>query len=527
MPESDGGGPRTGLEDRHEVSVAPCHAVRLCGMQILVVLARFTNRSLRWGRSVAVRALFAALAGWAITAQAQGLSLGNGVLLTEKEQAYLVAHSPATFCVDPDWWPFEVIDTHGKHVGIGADLLTLTAERVGLPLRLHLTRTWEESLAASKAGRCTLMSFLNRTPDREQWLIFTEPLLIDPNVIIVREESPLIADLGALRGKTVALPAGTAVQERLRRDYPELTIVHTSNESEAMRLVNERKADMTVRSLIVASHTIKKEGWFNLKVAGQVPGYDNLLRIGVLQSDVTLRNLLNKGVATLTAQDRARAVERHVEIKAVTAVVTDYSIVMWLAALMVVVGLTSLWWMRKLQLLNAQLQRLSVTDQLTGLTNRLGLDQTLPGELDRVRRYQRPMSVILLDIDHFKYINDEMGHLMGDKVLAEFARILQAGARQVDTVCRWGGEEFLIVCHETPPEQARELAERLLAAVRRHVFTCGKPLTASAGVAWASDTDTVLSLEARADAALYEAKSTGRDRVCMARQAVQAAGAPI
>lgn len=487
-------------------------------MNVLALTVRKTSVACRWWRTVCVCALFALTGLFTGALQAQGLSMGNGVLLTEKEQAYLAANNPVTFCVDPDWWPFEVIDPHGRHVGIGADLLALTAERVGLQLRLHITRTWEESLAASKAGQCTLMSFLNRTPEREKWLLFTEPLLIDPNVLIAREDAPLISDLGALRGKTLALPAGTAVQERLQRDYPHLTVVQTSNETEAMRLVNERKADLTIRSLIVASHTIKKEGWFNLRVAGQVPEYDNLLRIGVAQSEVTLRNLLNKGVATLTAQDRDRAIERQVEIKAVTAVVTDYSIVMWLAALMVVAGITSLWWMRKLQLLNAQLQRLSVTDQLTGLSNRHGLDQALPGELERVRRYQRPMSVILLDIDHFKPINDELGHLMGDKVLTEFARLLQAGARQVDTVCRWGGEEFLIVCHETPPDQARELAERLLTTVRRHVFACGRPLTASAGVAWALDSDTVLSLETRADQALYEAKSTGRDRVCMASE---------
>lgn len=458
-------------------------------------------------------------------ARAQSVSLGNGVLLTEAEQAYVVAHSPVTFCVDPDWWPFEVIDPMGKHEGIGADLMALTAERVSLPVRLLITRTWEESLAASKAGQCKLMSFLNRTPDREQWLIFTEPLLIDPNVLITREDAPLITDLATLRGKTIALPAGTAMQERLQRDFPSLTIIQTSSETESMRLVNERKADMTLRSLIVASHTIKKEGWFNLKIAGQVPGYDNLLRIGVLASEVTLRNLLNKGVATLTAQDRSRAIERHVELKAVTAVVTDYTVVMWLAALMAVAGATSLWWMRKLKVVNDKLKYLSVTDELTGLSNRHGLDDAFRTELERVRRYQRPMSIVLLDIDHFKAVNDELGHLVGDKVLYEFARLLQAGARQVDTVCRWGGEEFLIICHETPPDQAMELAQRLLSAVRLHPFATGRPLTASAGVAWALDSDTVQSLEARADTALYEAKTSGRDRVCLARQASAQPGA--
>jgi diguanylate cyclase (GGDEF)-like protein len=437
--------------------------------------------------------------------------------LSESERAYLNAHSPLSLCVDPDWWPFEVIDFNGQHAGIAADLLALVAQRQGLQFKLHPTRTWEESLAASQAGQCRLMSFLNRTPERERWLVFTEPLLTDPNVLITREEHPFIADLGQLKGATIALPRGTAMMERLRTDYPQLQFIGTDSETEALQMVSERRADLTLRSLIVAAHTIKHNGWFNLKIAGQVPGYDNQLRMGVLKSETTLRDLLNKGIATLTAQDRARAVDRHVAINVVSKVGLDHAVVRWLLALLALLGVvavTSLLWMRRLQQLNAQLRTLSQTDALTGLLNRHGLEGSFALDVERAQRFGRPLSVLMFDIDHFKRINDSQGHLMGDKVLAELGRLMQSLVRQVDTVCRWGGEEFVVICHETSAEQAVQQAERLLQQVRTHAFPHQGPLTVSAGVATVRAGDSVDSLLARADEALYRAKRGGRDRVC-------------
>src|SRR5574343_1367484 len=132
--------------------------------------------------------------------------------LTSSEKAYIHGHKPF-MCVDPDWWPFEVIDNNGRHIGIAADLHALLRERLGLEIELFPERTWDAQLRASKEGRCQMMSFLNQTPQRDQWLIFTQPLLDDPNVLITREETPFIADLAALQGKSMALPWGTAMYE--------------------------------------------------------------------------------------------------------------------------------------------------------------------------------------------------------------------------------------------------------------------------------------------------------------------------
>lgn len=424
--------------------------------------------------------------------------------------------SPISMCVDPDWWPFEAIDERGIHVGIAADLIELATSRVKLPVTLYPTKSWEESVAASRAGKCQLASFINQTPEREKWLMFTEPLLIDPNVLIVREDSPPLSDLASLKERSIAIPKESAIYGRIQRDFPNLKLVGTDSEYEAFGMVSNRKADMTLRSLIVAGQNIKEKGWFNLKIASEVPGYENVLRMGVLKSEPALRDLLNRGIATITQAERDRIINRHVEIKMVTDVRTDYTLVIWLAVVLFAVVLTSLWWMRKLNELNKRLKQLSVTDALTGLLNRTGLSASFPLDLERAQRYGRPLSVVLLDLDHFKNVNDEFGHLVGDKVLVEFANLIRSTARQVDAVYRWGGEEFLIICPETLPDEVQHLAERLLDAVRSYRFSNQKPMTVSAGIANLSTGDTMASLTQRADEALYQAKAAGRDQIHVA-----------
>ena len=174
-------------------------------------------RPVRRGLWSAVCLLAAVLLASLPVGQAAANAPTDMVNLTDSERAYLSAHNPIKLCVDPDWWPFEVIDQAGQHKGIAADLLQLVSERTGVRFALHRTQTWEQSVAASQAGKCLAMSFLNRTPDRDRWLIFTEPLLIDPNVLITREEHPFIADVSRLSGKTIALPKATAMSERVAR----------------------------------------------------------------------------------------------------------------------------------------------------------------------------------------------------------------------------------------------------------------------------------------------------------------------
>jgi len=431
--------------------------------------------------------------------------------LSEAERAYLAQLGPVTMCVDPDWAPFERINEAGEHEGIAADLIQQVAQRLGISIRLHRVRLWNESLAASQQDRCQIMSFLNQTPARDRWLLFTRPIFSDPNIIITREEHAFIPDLHALRGKSVALPGGTMVEERIRHDFPDLRVIVTESEREAVTLVSERKADLTVRTLIGAAYAIRKEGLFNLKISGQIPEYTNQLRIGVHRNHPQLRDILDRGVATLTTQEKEVIWNRHVAINVQHGL--DYRL-LWKIALAAILVLSIFtYWNRKLQRLNRELERLSITDRLTGLYNRMRLDECFDREIRRSQRYPQPFSIILLDIDHFKLINDTHGHQTGDQVLVAVASRLRENLRQTDVIGRWGGEEFMILCPETDVDGATTLAENL----RQHLAETPMPpaglVTASFGIASYAPGDQPQDMVSRADRALYAAKRSGRNRV--------------
>lgn len=160
-----------------------------------------------------------------------------------------------------------------------------------------------------------------------------------------------------------------------------------------------------------------------------------------------------------------------------------------------------------------RLRALSMTDRLTGLSNRHHLDEWLDEGLEHVRRTGLPLALLLIDLDHFKVVNDDFGHLVGDQVLIELAGILRQQMRRIDRIGRWGGEEFVVLCFDTPQEGALTLAEKLRAAVAAHPFLLVGACSCSIGVACAHTGDTPESLIARADQALYRAKNSGRNRV--------------
>lgn len=160
-----------------------------------------------------------------------------------------------------------------------------------------------------------------------------------------------------------------------------------------------------------------------------------------------------------------------------------------------------------------RLEELATTDKLTGLYNRFKIEDSIAKEIDRVQRYKRVFSVILLDIDNFKSINDNYGHITGDTVLKEFSNILRKQIRSVDVVGRWGGEEFLILLAETRKDKAKELAEHLRDKIDNYEFIVVKNITASFGVAEYNDNDTIEKLINKSDKALYKAKNSGKNRV--------------
>ena len=165
---------------------------------------------------------------------------------------------------------------------------------------------------------------------------------------------------------------------------------------------------------------------------------------------------------------------------------------------------------------NTELSRIALSDSLTGLSNRAHMNQLLHKEFSRFERHKQKFCIIMLDIDHFKQINDKFGHDVGDMVMVQIADRFKKSIRTADSVARWGGEEFLFCCAMTNQDEVQSIAENIRHLIADEPFETAGTITVSLGCAQIEKGEEVTALIKRADIALYEAKNNGRNQTVFA-----------
>jgi diguanylate cyclase (GGDEF)-like protein len=198
-----------------------------------------------------------------------------------------------------------------------------------------------------------------------------------------------------------------------------------------------------------------------------------------------------------------------------------------IACFLVALGIIAAAHARTVEDAERRLNSLASTDALTGLFNRRRIADHFQKELSQAMATNQPISLMLIDIDHFKSINDQFGHARGDQVIVAVGEVLRANVRQRDLISRWGGEEFLVLMPEAPLNAARETAERVRKAVAALVVRAeldATPVTITVGVATWRDRERIEDTIHRADKSLYAGKINGRDRVVADGQAVDQPG---
>ena len=450
-------------------------------------------------------------------AQASAATTPGRPALSADQRAYLDQLSPLQVCADPHYYPLDFIDEQGRHQGAAADLLDALAVMLDVSLQVVPSDSWSETLELAKAGHCDLVAMLNKTPERAEYLVFSQPYLSFPNVFVSHRPA-YFHGLDSLVGETVALPSGFRMEEVLRHQHPEVEILPVKNISEALQRVNQGEASVTILNQRRVLEDIQRLGLRNLHFAGDALAPD-YYRLGVPHSHEPLLGIFNQALEQLPSQEKARIMERWMVVALEPA--TDWRMVIGVlavASLIVLVLALYLYnrrrFYRLLEAKNHELQRLSETDMLTGIANRRRLDARLDEEILRAVRYQRPLAVILADIDYFKEINDRFGHQMGDQVLVAVSQCLRGHLRHCDLAGRWGGDELLVICPETSAEQAEAVAEKIRQQVARLKLRDELNPTLTLGVAGFVSGDAKENLVGRADRALYRAKAKGRNTVC-------------
>ncbi|MCF8105845.1 MAG: transporter substrate-binding domain-containing protein [Desulfohalobiaceae bacterium] len=429
----------------------------------------------------------------------------------------------------PAWYPIDFLDSAKSHAGIAADVFSLVSRKQKTPFTVKETDSFHQSLTALQSGKADVIPAVVPTTRLRDKLSFTKPYLSLPLVIATRNSEIFINDLNSLDNKRIGYVKRGVLVRTLTQNYPRLSFFDAGSVREGLQRVRDKRDFAFVGSIPAISYAIQNHSFYNIKVSGTLT--ETLpIAAAVKKGNDDLLRIVQKGLNSIPLQTRENVVDNWTSIRFDEKV--DSRIV-WsvvggaaLAVLLVVV------WNRNIKSLNTriseanlllaqknrQLEKLSVTDKLTGLYNRSKLETVLEEERKRFDRIGTPFSIIILDIDRFKSINDAYGHVTGDKILKMVAGRIGQRAREVDIAGRWGGEEFLIICPGTDEHGAGRLAEDIRLDLQEHDFGLERGLTVSAGYAAYKETDQgIEGFVNAADKGLYQAKIQ-RNRVVNGRE---------
>jgi two-component system, NarL family, sensor histidine kinase EvgS len=278
--------------------------------------------------------------GWVAVVLLAALTPARGaetrIELTDTEKAWIQTHPVVVFGYDPGWGPFSYRDAQGEFTGIDSDFLKLIGQRLGLTFKPMPSNSWPEAYETARAGGMDFLVSTAETEAREQDFIFTRPYNSFPMAYVTRHDSPALISLDQLRGKRMAGVEGYVEVAVLSRDHPEIERLMVGSMEEAFLAVASGRADAVATNIANANYIIKSLGLSNLKIAGVAP-YLFDLRYAVRKDQPILRDLLDKGVASLSAKDRQDIVGPWVGVDYVRIVRWDY-VMRWVAGGVLVAG---------------------------------------------------------------------------------------------------------------------------------------------------------------------------------------------
>lgn len=463
---------------------------------------------------------------FAIFIYISGMIFGQSFSLPEEKW---LGHVGSLKFSEVDWEPLSYASDYPSYNGLIADYLEILSQKSGIEMVFVQSKTWQEVLDKFKDKEIDLIPAISMHDSVGAEVLYSDPFISFPLVIVTRPEIDFITDTAELYSWRVGVGEGYTSHNFIKTKYPGIDLTTTDNVSDGLKLLEQEKIDAFVGHLAVVSYAINRYN-FDLHIAGKTE-YVFEHRLGLPADHEHTVRLFNMIIESITPEEHNRIYNRWIKMN--TAGI-DYRIVKRILTVAFSVVLLIVLWNRRIsskkkeieQLLkslqtvtnqledkNRVLKKLVITDRLTGLNNRVKLDEVLRCREALYNRYKQQYGVILLDIDHFKMINDSYGHLTGDMILKEISSLLKSHLRKTDTIGRWGGEEFLIICPETNRESTGKIAEKLRKEIDIYNFPEGHKITASFGVSAHKEKDDVIQLLKRADEALYEAKNTGRNQV--------------
>lgn len=413
------------------------------------------------------------------------------------------------------WPPFTFLpeSNHSQLQGIAVDFWKLISERTGMKTYFIHSSALSGVLESIKTKTADITLGTSISKEKEPYALYSKPYASFPNVIVTGKTIDFIPGLKALEGKRIAIVEGYSVAEAIGEKYPNITIIGVEDTREGLKFLNSGRVDAVVDILPVVAYLINADHQVNLKISGTTE-FDFDVRMMIRNDYPELKTIVDKAIDSITIAERQRILNRYIAVTYEDRVDYTWGYVVTLIAFFII----SIFIYRQFEMgkYQKQLLKMATTDSLTGLANRIRLDEKLLELHQFYERTGRVFSVIMIDLDNFKRVNDTYGHLIGDKTLLALAKVVSDNIRHIDTLGRWGGEEFMIICRETDIGGGKQLAEKIQSVIEQYDFPHIHTLTCSFGISESREGDRIENVVGRADSALYRAKEKGRNRILVA-----------
>lgn len=444
-------------------------------------------------------------------------SQNTSTLSLTKDEIDFIKSKSLNYCIDPKWEPIEFLDKDGSHKGLTKDYLDAIVKKTNMQVNFVKTESWSETINFLKNKSCDFVLAIAPSPSRQKHLSFTNLYLAFPQVATMRTDAAFISNMDDLLDKKVGVVKDYATAEILKLKYPQFRPIEIESLHDGMQKVSSGDMDAIIEFLPSASRAINELSLGNLKIAGKI---DEMIKLGAAtrNDELMLQSILQKSIQSFQPEDHKSILDKWLTVKYEYG--TDYTLV-WIIALGALFSLLVFgYWNHKIteakkiiEKQNIKLEVLATTDKLTKIYNRAKLDTLLDNEIERAKRYQHSFGCAIIDIDHFKKINDTYGHLVGDTVLKASALLIQTHIRKSDIFGRWGGEEFLLILPEANFQDLMKILEKIRTIIAQCDILKVGEITISTGATLFLPSDSSDSIIKRADDALYEAKEGGRNKI--------------
>lgn len=429
------------------------------------------------------------------------------ILLNDNEIKYL-ENNHFTLLVEDNNIPFSFKLTN-KLTGMEVDFWNLISQKLSKPLNIEETINDKMFNIFSNSIK-TQFAYGFEKKNKDGYLL-SEPLAQIPIVLATKNDKNFISDLSTLKNIKIGVVKSLEIISTLQKEYPNIEFIEMETINDAILKLQQNKLFALIDNMYTISHKIDKNNLNSIKINTLLNHKLNIY-LQVEEKNKLFIPILNSAINRFSIEDKNTILNnyqfifypKNIDLLFIGKIIVPFIL---LLAIFIYFNFKLKKEITKRKEIEQQLSELANKDSLTNIFNRRKIEELCELELLRTKRYKSDLSIIFFDINSFKVINDTLGHHLGDEVLVKISNIIEKSIRSIDSIGRWGGDEFLIILPETNLSQCKNIVSHLEKQLNELEFSKTIKVTCSFGIATYEENDTLDSLLKKADESMYQEKS--------------------